>query len=147
MITSESVCLWIHPLFVGETGNGLADYKIHCFNGEPEITLVCTDRFSEKGLCEDFFDNDWNHLDIRRPEHPNSDKRIQFPQNFGLMKSLAKRLARDIPFVRIDFYETNGKIYFGEITFFPASGMTPFVPEEWDVRLGKMVKLPSIQRK
>jgi hypothetical protein len=66
------------------------------------------------------------------------------PKNFDKMLELAEVLAKDIPFVRIDFYNINGKIYFGEITFFPAAGMGKFEPEEWDEKLGNMIKLPTV---
>lgn len=71
----------------------LKDYKIHCFNGEPRMALVCSDRFSEKGLREDFFDEDWTHMPIKRPEHPNAEIAIKKPLNYKLMKDLARKLA------------------------------------------------------
>ena len=59
------------------------------------------------------------------------------------MKELSKKLSKNIPFIRVDFYEVNGQIYFGELTFFPCSGFIPFEPEEWDRKLGDMLKLPK----
>ena len=81
----------------------LTDYKVHCFNGEPKITLVCSDRFSSTGLKEDFFDENWNHLPIRRPGNPNSKTIIKMPDSYNEMKKLARILSQKIPFVRIDF--------------------------------------------
>ncbi len=137
ILKGEGYVLWIRE----KQELGLKDYKIHCFNGEPKMTLVCTDRFSDVGLCEDFFDNDWAHLPIRRPSHLNAPFDIACPKNFVLMKQLARQLSADIPFVRVDFYEIDGKVHFGELTFFPASGMEDFVPNEWDTRLGEWIKL------
>ncbi len=127
-----------------KTASGeLKDYKIHCFNGEPKMTLVCSDRFSETGLREDFFDENWWHLPMKRPDHPNSEISIEKPMNFEQMKKLARQLSKDIPFVRIDFYEINDKVYFGELTFYPASGFSGFDPEQWDHKLGEWINLPD----
>lgn len=119
----------------------LKDYKIWCFNGEPRMTLVCTDRFSENGLHEDFFDMDWKHLAVKRPNSPNAEVVIHKPRNYTVMQELAKKLSCNIPFVRIDFYEISGQVYFGEITFFPASGFKGFIPEKWDETLGNWTHL------
>lgn len=119
------------------------DYKYFCFNGIPRIVLVCSERFSDGGLKEDFFDENWNHLDLCRPNHGNSKEKIEKPENHELMMSLAAELSKDIPFVRIDFYEVEGIVYFGEITFYPASGFEGFKPEEWDCKLGEWIELPK----
>jgi len=126
-----------------ENNLDLQDYKIHCFNGEPKIILVCKDRYKETGLTEDFFDTEWKHLDIKRPNHGNSKTTIDKPSTLCKMLELAERLAKDIPFARIDFYTIQGKVYFGEITFYPASGFAKFEPEEWDLKFGEWIKLPN----
>lgn len=120
----------------------LSDYKIHCFNGIPKFILVCRNRFSEHGLTDDFFTPNWEHLDVRRPTHPNSDITIPKPSNLTEMLELAEKLSKGIPFVRVDLYTVNGHIYFGEMTFFPASGFSPFVPSSWDRIFGEWVILP-----
>lgn len=120
----------------------LIDYKIHCFNGEPKVVLVCSER-KKSGLKEDWFTMDWEHLPIHRPTHQNSDKQIKKPRNFDLMAEFAKKLSTGMPFVRIDFYEVDGSLYFGEITFFPTSGYTRFVPDEYDAILGDWITLPD----
>ena len=91
----------------------------------------------------DFFDADYRHLDIRKGHHPNADTPPEKPHSFEKMKEMAERLSQGIPHLRVDFYEANGKIYFGELTFTSGSGFTPFEPEEWDLRFGKWLKLPS----
>ena len=135
----------VKPRIIAEEfiADNLRDYKLFCFNGDPLITLVCSERFTGDGLKEDFYDKSWRHLDIRRPGHENSSIPIPCPNKFELMKSLAATLSKDIPFVRVDFYEVNGKVFFGEMTFFPASGFEGFAPEEWDLRLGEWLKLPD----
>lgn len=118
---------------------GLTDYKIHNFNGAPKIILVCRERFSNGPMAETFFSNQWERLDIARPGHPNPD--CKQPENLEELLRLAKALSKDIPFARTDFYMIGGKAYFGEITFYPASGLGAFVPSEWDEKIGSMLKL------
>lgn len=124
---------------VGE--DGLNDYKFFCFNGNVEMVLVCKNRFSDTGLTEDFFSKKWEHLDIRRPHHPNSTDAIPKPEQLDLMLELSERLAGDISFVRVDFYEINSRVYFGEMTFYPASGFEGFEPEGVDEMLGDKLVL------
>lgn len=119
----------------------LKDYKIHCFNGEPKIILVCSKRFSKEGLCEDFYDINWKKLDVKRPNCVSSKEISEPPKNLDKMLEYSKILADKKAFVRIDFYEVNGKVYFGEITFYPASGFETFVPEKWDKILGNWIDL------
>lgn len=125
-----------------ESGYELRDYKIFCFNGEPKILFVASDRQKAgEDTKFDFFDLNWNHLPFTNG-HPNSKEHIAKPKNFEEMLGIAKKLSVGIPQVRIDLYNCNGQIYFGEITFFHWSGMTAFDPVEWDFKLGKMIKLP-----
>lgn len=128
---------------VNNCSQGLSDYKIHCFNDTPKVILVCRDRFSELGLTEDFFDQDWNHLDIQRETHPNSSVKIEKPAELDKMLELAETLSKDIPFLRSDFYTIGGRVYFGELTFYPASGLERFVPESFDKKLGDWLVLPT----
>lgn len=129
--------------FMKSDAGGLTDYKIHCFNGEPRLILVCKDRFTPTGLTEDFFSEQWEHLDIRRPKHPNASQPIPQPEELEQMLSLAQDLSRNIPFLRVDFYIIEHRIYFSELTFFPASGFEKFVPEKWDRILGDWLTLPE----
>lgn len=124
-----------------EQREGLSDYKIHCFNGEPKIILVCRDRFSKPGLTEDFFDTNWNHLDVKRMKHGNAPGRIGKPKELGEMLDLSIQLSDGVPFLRTDFYTINGRVYFGELTFYPASGFEKFVPESFDREMGEWITL------
>lgn len=128
--------------YMTDDGEGLADYKVHCFNGVPKVILVCRDRFKNSGLTEDFFTVSWDHIDVKRPDHTNSSEEIKRPQSLEVMLQLAGKLSEGIPFSRIDFYVIQGKVYFGEITFFPATGMKQFVPEHYDRDFGNWVTLP-----
>lgn len=126
-----------------KNGGEILDYKIHNFNGEPKMILVCSKRFSKEGLHEDFFDTDWNKLYLGRPNCFRTKEKIDKPKELEKMLSFSKKLSQGYPFMRTDFYEVDGKLYFGEITFYPASGLEKFAPEKWDNILGEWIKLPK----
>ena len=119
----------------------LKDYKFMCFNGEVKCVFVCSNRFSKDGLRITIVDKNWNVLPVKRPSHKTEDM-IEKPKNYQLMLELAEKLSKDIPFIRVDFYEVNGKVYFGELTFFPGNGLEEFEPEEYDRILGDYINLP-----
>lgn len=125
-------------------GAGLADYKIFCFGGRPGFLYVATERDNPATETRfDFFDTAWRHLDIRN-DHPNADAEPPRPAHFGEMLALAERLAGDFPQVRIDFYEMpDGRILFGEYTFYHMSGFVPFEPDAADAQLGAYFKIPK----
>lgn len=129
--------------FLKSDAGGLTDYKIHCFNGVPKFILVCRDRFAESGLTEDFYTIGWEHMDVKRPEIPNATEPIEKPKELEKMLMLAEKLSKDIPFIRIDFYFVEGKIYFSELTFFPASGFESFEPQIWDEKFGEWLTLTT----
>lgn len=126
------------------SGEDVCDYKIHNFNGVPRVILVCKNRFAESGMTEDFFDCSWKHLDISRIAHPNADTPPEAPARLMDMVALSRKLSAKIPFLRTDFYQVGDKLYFGELTFFPAGGSEPFEPEEWDKTLGDWLQLPDL---
>lgn len=129
--------------FLKSDANGLTDYKIHCFNGVPKFILVCRDRFTDSGLTEDFYSPEWTHMNIKRPKIPNASTPFPKPEKLNEMLMLAEKLSKNIPFIRIDFYFVEGKIYFSELTFFPASGFEGFEPDEWDKIFGEWLTLPT----
>lgn len=121
----------------------LRDYKFFCFDGEVKALFIATQRQSASEETKfDFFDENFNHLDIRNG-HPNADKLPDKPQNFELMKKLATDLSKGFAHLRVDFYEANGSVYFGELTFTHWSGMVPFEPDEWDYKFGSWLHLPQ----
>lgn len=121
----------------------LRDYKFFCFDGEVKALFIATERMKEGEETKfDFFDENYNHLPFTNG-HPNAEVLPQKPVCFDEMKVLAAKLSKGIPHVRVDFYEVNGKVYFGEMTFFHWSGFKPFVPEEWDNTFGSWIKLPN----
>ena len=130
---------------VDESGVELKDYKFFCFNGRVEYFKVDFDRFNSHKA--NYYDREANLLPFWEKVCPADHTRVfDKPKNFDKMIELAETLSRNIPFVRIDFYNINGNIYFGEITFFPGAGMNKFEPKEWDYRIGKYLKLPYNNR-
>ncbi len=125
-----------------ESGDGLKDYKFFAFNGVVKAVLIATDRHAQTETCFDFFDEDFNHLPFTNG-HPNAAVCPTKPDGFEKMLAVAEKLAKGFPHLRIDLYSVNGKIYFGEITFFHWSGLVSFQPEEWDYKLGEWLELPS----
>ena len=119
----------------------LRDYKFFCFNGEVKALFIATDRSSESEETKfDFFDAEYNHLPFTNG-HPNANELPKKPRSFELMKKLAAELSVSIPHLRVDFYEVDGKVYFGELTFSHWSGMKPFEPDKWDYTFGDWIDL------
>lgn len=121
----------------------LRDYKFFCFNGEVKCSFVASERQTEE-VKFDFFDRDWNALPFEN-YHPKSEEKIYKPANYEKMLNLAEYLYKKIPatadFLRVDFYEINDKVYFGELTFYHGAGYLNFNPEEYDYILGDWLKL------
>lgn len=132
------------PYMEDHPGKGeLTDYKLHFFSGECKAVMVGQNRFGPNGLENDYYTPEWEHFDFTRGKSHNAPVPGKRPEQMDEMLRLGKMLAGDRPFVRIDFYLIEGKIYFGEITFFPASGYNPFHPDKWDRIYGDWIKLPT----
>ena len=131
-------CIMAEKYMVPKGQKDIEDYKFFCFNGKPEILFVATDRSTD---CKfDFFDMDFHHLDIENI-HPQSGKVIEKPESFERMKEIARILSEGMKFVRLDLYEIEGTVYFGEYTFFHAGGFWPMHPLEWEIKLGDLIQL------
>lgn len=124
-----------------ESGYELKDYKIFCFNGEPKLIEVDFDRF--RGHKRNVYDLDWRLLDLVIQYPCDCERHFEKPIHFDEMLHVASQLSQGIPHVRVDLYNANGRIYFGELTFFHGSGMEHFDPIEWDYKLGDMITLPK----
>ena len=120
----------------------LRDYKFFTFGGVPKVLYIAQGRGSGGETVADFFDMEFNHLPFVI-DHDMAPVPPEKPVNFELMKELAAKLSAGTPQLRVDFYEVDGKVYFGEMTFFHCSGMAPFHPEEWDRIFGDWVHLPE----
>lgn len=121
----------------------LRDYKFFCFNGKPVYCQVISERNITE--CVDFFDMNWIHQPFTglAEKFSNCSKEPTKPNCFSKMKRFCEILSKDIPFIRIDFYEANKKMYFGELTFYPASGFGSFYPNEWNNKIGDLLILPK----
>lgn len=121
-----------------ECEDSMVDYKFHCFHGEPDFILVCSDR--DKGVQKRLYTLDWQPIDAMvGPEKGSRD----YPRPAALeeMIAISRRLSADFDFVRVDLYNVRGKVYFGELTFTPASGILPNFSEEFLKEKGKLLKL------
>ena len=125
-----------------ETGKNLRDYKFYCFDGKPKIVGIYQDRNSDKETTGDFFDMNFEWVDLRFGM-PNALNKPQKPQKFQEMIKIAEILSEGMPEVRVDLYISNNKIYFGELTFFDGGGFDKIEPLEWDYKLGSWIKLPK----
>lgn len=126
-------------------GEAISDHKFYCFHGKPELYMIKTNvdtEFSE--TYYDFFDMDGNFLKTDELEEGN-DILPKISSNFGQMKELAEILAHDFPHIRVDFYDVNEKIYFGELTFFPDAGFDNEFTKDWDLKLGELIKLEEVK--
>lgn len=124
-----------------EDNDDLKDYKFFCFNGSPKVLFIASDRnkIGEETKF-DFFDTDFKFLPFTNG-HPNSKQVIEKPKNFDKMLEISAKLSVNFPHIRVDLYNLNGQIYFGELTFYHWSGIVPFNPEIWDYKLGEMLDL------
>lgn len=130
-----------------ENSNQLIDYKIHCLNGKPKFILVCSDRKANGDAAMqvtlDLFDLQWNHIPELIPAGSEvaGDGSMPKPDKLAEMLEIAERLAEDFKFVRVDLYELNGKVYFGELTFSPGCCVLPYFTKKFDLEMGQKLKL------
>ena len=119
----------------------LRDYKFFCFDGEPKAMYIASDRASDH-VKFDYYDLKFNHLDIKQ-KYPHAQEALRKPVTFEKMIDFSKILSKGFPHVRVDFYEVDGHLYFGELTFYHLSGFIPFEPDRWDKVFGDWLKLPN----
>ena len=124
------------------SGHELKDYKFWCFNGEPKV-MYLTNKATD--IFENFYDMNFNPLDINHGFERHKPE-FEKPEAFELMKELARKISKNIPFVRVDFFYVDGHVYFGECTFYDWAGMRPFTDYEWDLRLGKWIDLSIVDK-
>ena len=119
----------------------LRDYKFFCFDGQPKAMFIASDRASDH-VKFDYFDLEFNHLDIKQ-KYPHAQNTLRKPETFDKMIEFSKILSIGFPHVRVDFYEVDGRLYFGELTFYHFSGFMPFEPSKWDKTFGDWIHLPK----
>ena len=124
----------------------LRDYKFFCFNGVVKMFKVDFDRFTNHRA--NYYDEKGHILPFgEKYLPPDFSRDIEIPESIPQMIQLAQVLSKGIPFVRVDFYDVNGRIYFGELTFYPASGFGPFTSNDADLEVGSWLQLPEIKRR
>jgi hypothetical protein len=130
--------------YMTDDSGQLMDYKFFCFNGIVKFVQANKGRDTQNH-AQNFYALDWEILPFGKDLKPRPDIKIEPPTQLKKMVSIAEGLAGDFPFVRVDFYEVDGKIIFGEMTFYPKSGLPDFTPAEYDLKLGKLLNLPKAQ--
>lgn len=121
----------------------LFDYKFYCFNGKPKFLYISEGLHDHTTARISFLNLDWTFAPFHRSDYREFDELPIKPKNYETMLELATILSENVPFLRVDFYEVDGKIYFGELTFYPGSGFSEFTPEEWNYSLGSWIQLPE----
>lgn len=122
---------------------GLVDYKFFCFNGEPKYLYVIADRILGQIAGIGIFNVNFELLSVIRTDERPLERNIEKPKNFDEMIDIVKIISKDFPHVRVDLYNLNGSIIFGETTFFPGSGYMGFIPDNFDKIIGNAFILPS----
>ena len=132
----------VEQYMVDESGYELKDYKFFCFNGEPKMLFIATDRENPNEDTKfDFFDMDFNLLPFTNG-HEHAKTVPAKPKGYDKMVELARKLSTGTSHVRVDFYNIYGHVYFGELTFYHWSGFVSFKPMEWDYKIGEWLELP-----
>lgn len=133
----------IEELIERDENNDIPDYKFFCFNGKVKYLYIMVDYVDnhENGRCS-FFTPEFLQLPYRRSEYKEINRTISKPENFNEMIAVAEKLSKDFPHVRVDLYNIKGRIIFGELTFYSASGYTVFTPDEFDYELGRQFIMP-----
>lgn len=128
--------------YLEDNTGDLTDYKFYCFSGYPKVLLIATNRYTSHNF--DFFDMDFNRLSmVSARGNNNSTLIVDKPLCFEEMKEIACNLSRGLPHVRVDLYCCNDHVYFGEMTLYDSSGLDDFNSEEWNMRFGSWLVLPS----
>lgn len=130
----------IEQLLDDKTGRELRDYKFWCFNGVPKIMYITN---KGKTIEENFYDMDFRPVNINHG-FPRTVPEYSKPKEFEEMKELASKLSKGLPFVRIDFFDVNNRVYFGEYTFYDWGGFQPFEDPFWENTLGSWINLNQI---
>ena len=118
--------------------SGINDFKFFCYNGKVKYIVFDGDRYIKHK--RNFYDKDWNYIDIQT-DCDQLGNIIEKPKMLNEMKKTAEKLSKDFPYVRVDLYCINKKIYFGEMTFYPWTGYVQYTPDEFDYELGKDFEL------
>lgn len=119
----------------------LTEYKFFCFNGEPKYVFIAKGKAHSEQRKASFYEINLCKAPFGRTDVQDISDDIEKPKNYEKMVEISRRLSEKNIFLRVDFYNINGKIYCGELTFYPCSGYLPFTPIEWDKKLGDILNL------
>lgn len=128
-----------------KNSKSMCDYKFFCFDGKSKIMYISDNSHTNNQHCC-FYDMNYKKLDIKRKDYKDFNSTIKKPKKFEKMKEFSEILSKNIPHVRVDWYEINGELYFSEVTFYTCSGFIPFENEEWDYKLGKLIDLDLVNK-
>lgn len=126
-----------------KNNSSMRDYKFFCFNGEPKLMYISEGLENHSTASMSFFDMEFNLTDCKRKDYKRLEYMPEKPKNFDKMKKMASILSQNLPHLRVDFYEINGRLFFGELTFSTCSGFVPFESEKWNEILGDYIELPT----
>jgi len=135
--------IMVEKLLEKDENDDLVDYKFVCFDGKVQYIFINAERQKNDELVFGIYDPEFNLLEFKRKGLRAADEKIKKPRNFRKMIKIAEKLSAEFPHVRVDLYNVDGKIYFGELTFFHGSGYVEFDPDDFDLILGKHFTLPS----
>lgn len=124
--------------------NGLIDYKFYCFHGKPQFLYVSEGLENHSTAKISFLNLDYSFADFQRLDYQHFRNLPVKPVNYNKMIEIATELSQNIPFVRVDLYEINNKVYFSELTFSPCGGFMKFEPEKYDEKIGEMIDLNQV---
>lgn len=127
--------------YMEDDSGELRDYKFYCFNGDPKVMLLASNRFTNHNF--NYFDMNFQKLAITSKDGGNSNEDFAVPEKFKEMKEVAKKLSAGLPHVRVDLYSCNHRVFFGELTFFDSSGYDDMQSEEWNLKFGSWLNLPD----
>lgn len=130
----SGLLIWIHEK------EPIVDYKILCFNGKVGCAQIHNGRNTSSGHTQDYYDKEWNRLPVTQG-CPMAEEVSERPAQMDEIFALSEKLAEGICFLRVDWYIINGRVYFGELTFFDGSGVELFEPDDWNYRFGEMIAI------
>lgn len=122
------------------------DYKFYCFEGKPKFLYVAQGDNTKGTLKMSFYDLNWDNCEFFRSDHEKLAKEHPKPENFEEMVKIATKLCQGFKFIRVDLFNVSGKLYFGELTFTPASGFRPFIPDRYELEIGNWINLPKSKK-
>ena len=126
--------------YMENVSNQLYDYKVFCFSGMPYCIYVANEHFEKDDYPITFYDLEWNKLDVKYGTHRIGD--MPRPKHINEMIEISKVLSEGFPFLRVDFFDTEEKLYVAELTLYPGGGYTKYEPESFNEIMGEMFALP-----